>query len=453
VKKMSEILGRDKIIKLLQHGLGFATADQTEITFSGSRNSLTRFANNYIHQNVNESNTTIRVRSIFGQKIGSASTNRLDLAALQETVAMAEQLARLQVEDPEFKSLPGPDANQGQFDYPDPDDSTYFSDPQLRADGAGAVCRRAIEAGLTAAGAFETQGNEDAVVNSLGIASYYRGASSHLNTVVMGEAGSGWGERLSPRIGEIDYEAVAKEAVNKALRSQAPIALDPGEYEVILEEYAVAEMLNYMSYLGFGALALQEERTFMDLGKQIMSPLVSIYDDGRNPAGIIAPFDAEGVNRQRVDLIERGVAKAVVYDSYTASREPGKRNTGHSSGEQGETGPIALNMVMEPGDKTKDEMIKSIKRGLWVTRFHYVNPLVAEKAILTGMTRDGTFLIENGEITRPVKNFRFTQSAVEALNEVVSLSRDRMLLPSFAFGNLVPAIHCRRFTFNSATEF
>lgn len=452
-EKMSEILGRDKVIQFLQDGLGFATADQTEITFMGGRSSLTRFANNYIHQNVNESNTAIKVRSVLGKKIGIASTNRLDPDALKQTVAKAEQIARLQVDDPDFQSLPGPAANQGEINYPAPDAATYFSDPQLRADGAGTICRKAIEAGLVAAGAFETSGSEIGIVNSLGIASYYQGTSSHLNTVVMGEAGSGWGERLSPQIGQIDYEAVANEAVNKALRSQSPASLEPGEYEVILEEYAVAEMLNYMSYLGFGALSVQEERSFMELGKQIMNPLVSIYDDGNDPRGIISPFDAEGVYRRRVDLIDRGVANAVVYDSYTADREPGKANTGHSSGEHGETGPIPLNMFIAPGDKTKEEMVKSIKRGLWVTRFHYVNPLVPEKAVLTGMTRDGTFLIENGEIVRPVKNFRFTQSAVEALNDVVALSRDRLLLPSFAGGNLVPAIHCRRFMFNSATEF
>src|SRR4051812_21464298 len=155
---MSEILGRDKVIQFLQDGLGFATADQTEIAFMGARNSLTRFANNYIHQNVNENNTAIKVRAVFGRKIGTASTNRLDPDALKETVAKAEQIARLQVEDPEFKSLPGPDANQGQPGYPAPDEATYFSDPQLRADGAGAICRKAIEAGLIAAGAFETSG-------------------------------------------------------------------------------------------------------------------------------------------------------------------------------------------------------------------------------------------------------------------------------------------------------
>ncbi len=449
---MSNILGRDKVLQLLQDTLGYATSDQTEVTFSGARNSLTRFANNYIHQNVNESNSSLKVRSVFGQKIGTASTNRLEPAALKETVAMAERLARLQVDDPEFKSLPGPQAARAG-NFPEPDEATYFSEPQLRADGAGAICRRAAAEGLIAAGSFETNGGEAAVVNSLGIASYYRGASSHLNTVVMGENSSGWSERLSPRIGNIDYEAMADEAVSKALRSRDPVGLEPGEYEVILEEYAIAEMLNYTAYLGMGALSIQEKRSFMQLGQQIMSPLISIYDDGNDPQGIIMPFDAEGVQRQRVNLIEKGLAQAVVYDSYTANREPGRTNTGHSIGSQGEIGPIPLNLIIESGHSSKADMLKSIKRGLWVSRFHYVNPLVPDKAVLTGMTRDGTFLIENGEITGPVKNFRFTQSAVEALREVAAVSHERMLLPSFGAGTLVPAIHCRRFTFNSATAF
>jgi predicted Zn-dependent protease len=450
---MSDIMGREKVLQLLHDVLGYATADQTELSFSGGVTSLTRFANNYIHQNVNESNTTIRVRSIFGQKIGTASTNQLDPKSLKATVEMAERLAKLQVDDPEFKSLPTPAGSAGGADYPEPDTATYFSDPQARADGAGAVCRRAVAEGFTAAGAVETGGHEYAVVNSLGIASYYQGASAHINTVIMAESGSGWGERLSPRLGEIDFEAVAEEAVGKAKRSQNPAALEPGDYEVILEEYAVAEMLNYMSYLGMGALAVQEGRSFMQFDRQIMSPLVSIYDDGHDPQGIISPFDAEGVLRQRVDLIVKGVAKAVVYDSYTANREPGRHNTGHSIGEQGEVGPIPLNLIIAAGNSSKEQMLKSIKRGLWVTRFHYVNPLVPDKAVLTGMTRDGTFLIENGEIVGPVKNFRFTQSAVEALNEVAAVSQNRMLLPSFGGGNLVPAIHCRKFSFNSATEF
>ncbi len=451
---MSEVMGREKVLQLLNEVLGYATADQTEVSFSGDRNSLTRFANNYIHQNVSETNTTVRIRSIFGQKIGSATTNKLDAESLKATVVMAEQLARLQVDDPDFKSLPGPELGLGARTTEEADEATYFSDPQVRAAGAGAVCRRAQEAGFTAAGAFETVGQESAVVNSLGLNSYFRGAHAHLNMVVMGENSSGWAERVSPRIGDIDYEALAQEAVDKAVRGQNPISLDPGDYEVILEEYAVAEMLNYMSYLGMGALAVQEDRSFMHLGQKIVSPLITIYDDGNDPHTVKTPFDAEGVQRQRVNLIEAGVAQAVVYDTYTANKEGGLHTTtGHSIGEHSDTGPIPLNLVMAAGDTNKAEMLKSIKRGLWVTRFHYVNPLVPDKAVLTGMTRDGTFLIENGEIVGPVKNFRFTQSAVEALNNVISVGSHRVLLPSFGGGSLVPALHCRQFTFNSATAF
>lgn len=450
---MPEIMGKEKVLGLLQDMLSYAKADQTEISFQGGETSLTRFANNYIHQNVTESNTAIKVRSVFGQKVGIANGNSLAPEALKELVARAERLARLQVDDPDFKSLPGP--NQSEMAVPEPDEATYATDPTVRANGVGVICRKAVANNLIASGAFRTQGNEVAVVNSLGITSYYRGASSDIITVIMGDDSSGYADRLSPTIAAINTEEVADEAIDKALRSRNPQPLEPGEYEVILEEYAVGEMLLYMSYLGLGALALQEGRSFMQLDRQLMNPLVTIYDDGHDPRGLVKPFDAEGVTRQRVNLIEQGVCKAVVYDSYTAGREPGKSNTGHSIGMQGEIGPIPLNLFMEAGDSSKAEMLKNTKRGLWVTRFHYVNPLVPDKAILTGMTRDGTFLIENGEIVGPAKNFRFTQSAVEALNGVQSLSRERRLQIGFdgAMGYTVPALKLARFNFNSATEF
>jgi predicted Zn-dependent protease len=393
------------------------------------------------------------VRSVFGQKVGTATSNSLAPEALRELVARAERWAHLQVDDPDFKSLPG--SNPTEIVAPEPDEATYSANPEVRANGVNVICRKSVEKGLIASGAFRTIGTEVGVVNSLGLVSYHRGASSDLITVIMGESGSGYADRLNPVIAAINTEEVADEAIDKALRSQNPRTLEPGEYEVILEEYAVGEMLQYMSYLGMGALALQESRSFMQLDRQLMSPLVTIYDDGHDPRGLVSPFDAEGVTRQRVNLIERGVCKAVVYDSYTANRVVGKQNTGHSVGTQGEIGPIPNNLFIEPGESSKDEMVKQTKRGLWVTRFHYVNPLVPDKAILTGMTRDGTFLIENGEIVGPVKNFRFTQSAVEALNSVQSLTRERRLQGAWwgGAGYLVPALKIARFNFNSATEF
>jgi predicted Zn-dependent protease len=394
----------------------------------------------------------VRVRSVFGQKIGIASSNSLEPQALKDLVNTSEGLARLQVEDHDFKSLPTPSDSAPLATVAGPDNATYDSSPQGRADGAGIICRKAREAGVNASGSFQTRGYEIAVVNSLGISAYHRGAIADLTTVVMGDTGSGYAQRMSPRIAEIDAAEVADEAISKTLRSKDPQALEPGDYEVILEEYAVAEMLLYMSYLGMGALSLQEGRSFMQLGRKLMSNSVTIYDDGNNPAGMLLPFDMEGVARQRVDLIKNGVCEGVVWDSYTAGREPGRHTTGHSIGLISE-GPVAMNIFMQPGSSTKADMLKNIKRGLWVTRFHYVNPLVPDKAVLTGMTRDGTFLIENGEIVAPVKNFRFTQSAVEALNRVEAIGSTTRMHSSYNGGVTVPALHIKQFTFNSATAF
>jgi predicted Zn-dependent protease len=449
---MAEIFGREKINEILQGALRHSRADQTEISFSGGGTALTRFANNYIHQNVLENNTEIKVRSVLGQKVGTASGNSLKPEDLKALVQRAEQLARFQVEDPNFPGLPGPEL-AAPAAFPEPDEATYSADPVVRGEAVGIICRKAEESQLTASGSFRTSGNELAVANTLGLYSYYRGASSELLTVIMGEDSSGYAQRLSPRIADINGEEVADEAIGKAVRSANPQTLEPGEYEVILEEYAVAEMLSYMSYLGFGALSVQEGRSFMQLERQLMNEQVTIYDDGNDPRTIITPFDMEGVARQRVTLIDKGVAKAVVYDTYTAKREPGKSTTGHSIGQQGEVGPIPGHLFIEPGNSSKPEMLKGIKKGIWVTRFHYVNVMVPDKAVLTGMTRDGTFLIENGEIAGPVKNLRFTQSAVEALRDVTALTSQRMLMPNFFGGSMVPAIRVGRFRFNSATEF
>lgn len=449
---MAEVMGQERVLQILHDVLSYATADQTEVSFNGEETSLTRFANNYIHQNVNERNTSIRVRSIFGQKIGTASGNNLEPQALKDLVATAEKLAKLQVDDPDFKSLPSPADSSSLPNLPQPDATTYETPASLRADGVGIICSKSTAANLIASGAFQTRGYEMAVANSLGINAYFRGASAELTTVIMGENGSGYAQRMSDRVEQISAEDVANEAIDKALRSQNPRSLEPGDYEVILEEYAVSEMLLYMAYLGMGALSLQEGRSFMQLGKKLMNENVTIFDDGTDPNGIMVPFDAEGVTRQHVDIIKNGVCESVVWDTYTAGREPNRHTTGHSTGSM-EEGPLPLNLFMQTGSSSKDEMLKKIKRGLWVTRFHYVNPLVPDRAVLTGMTRDGTFLIENGEIVAPVKNFRFTQSAVEALNQVETVGAVSRLHGSYVGAIRVPALHIKQFTFNSATEF
>jgi PmbA protein len=207
-----------------------------------------------------------------------------------------------------------------------------------------------------------------------------------------------------------------------------------------------------VGFIGFSALAVQEGRSFMRLGEQITGANISIYDDGYDPRGFPMAFDFEGVPKRRVDLIKDGVAHAVVYDSYTAGREPGRQSTGHALPAPNTYGPLPLNLVLAPGPTPKADLIKGIKRGLWVTRFHYVNIVHPLQTVLTGMTRDGTFLIEDGVITQPVKNLRFTQSVLDALRHAEPADTLK-LQKSFFGGTLAPALRIEGFNFSSATEF
>jgi len=212
-----------------------------------------------------------------------------------------------------------------------------------------------------------------------------------------------------------------------------------------------------MTYTGFGAMALQEGRSFMSgkLGQQIVDSRISIWDDGLSPDGLPLPFDFEGVPKQRVDLIKEGVANGVVYDSYRAGKEEDKTSTGHALPAPNPFGPMPINTFFAPGNATLEEMIASTERGLYITRFHYTRPAEPTKVVITGMTRDGTFLIENGEIAYPVKNLRFTQSYLEALNQVAMIGRQPRLLLGLAniARDNVPALKLNKFTFTGATEF
>jgi PmbA protein len=229
------------------------------------------------------------------------------------------------------------------------------------------------------------------------------------------------------------------------------VAIDAGDYPVVLEEYAVVDLLDMLGYLGFSALAVQEERSFVEIGKRIGSDLVSIVDDGQDPAGLPMAFDYEGVAKQRVPLLDGGVCRGVVYDSQTAARD-GKRSTGHGLPAPNPWGPFPLNMVMAPGSQSREDLIAGLDRGLLVTRFHYTNPVHPKLAIITGMTRDGTFLVEDGQIVGPVRNLRFTQSYLDALACTVGVARDRKTLKGFLGGVVVPAIRLEGWTFTGTTE-
>jgi len=250
-------------------------------------------------------------------------------------------------------------------------------------------------------------------------------------------------------VSELDRDELTTEVIEKAQRNQNAQPVEPGVYEVVLEEYAVAEMLEFMSFMGFGALAVQEERSFMRLGEKITGDQVSVWDDGLDRSGIPASFDFEGVPKQRVDLIKNGVASGLVYDMQTAAKER-RESTGHGLPAPNTEGPFAVNLFMKPASAVKADINSDIKRGIWVTRFWYVRVVHPKASIITGMTREGTFLIENGKITRPVKDLRFTQSILEALSGTLALTRSTKLQVSEYLGaSRVPAVRLKAFDFTS----
>lgn len=444
------MFGEEALLRLADRALELSDADQTEVLILASTSALTRFANNYIHQNVERTDTDIRVRAVVGRKIGVASTNEPSEEGLRSVVQRALELARHQKENEDFQSLPGPAAVARADAFVE---RTARCGPEERAASVGQVCDAASRAGLTAAGAFRTAFGEVAVANSLGVRGYHPDTTADINTVVMGESGSGHAERVSPDVGEIDGEEVAREAVDKALRAQNPRSLEPGEYEVILQEYAASDILDFLSYLSFGAQAFEEQRSFMAgrIGERVMGENVSIWDDGLSPETMPMPFDYEGVPKQRVDFIQAGVARDVVWDSYTAGKH-GRQSTGHGLPAGNTFGPIPMNMFLATGDATLEDMVASTRRGIWISRFWYTRPVHPLNVVVTGMTRDGTFLIEDGKVVGAVKNLRFTQSYLEALNNVEAIGRAAPLLPIIGGVCRVPALKIARWNFTGSTE-
>jgi PmbA protein len=441
------MLGEKEIRTLLESVLSRSTADQTEALFLGQDTFLTRFANSYIHQNVSESNAQLRVRIVQGNRVGVASTNDLTPSGVSKVVQTAESVAKLSPEQPDLAPLPEPKPIEPVRTF---SQKTASFSADERAKAVGVICKVAQDSKYVASGAFTTSAGEMAVANSLGLFAYHPSTEADLVTVVMADDSSGYAQRTSWNVEVLDAEELAGEACNKVLLGRNPTTIEPGQYNVVLEEYAVADIVRFLSYMGFGAQAVQEGRSFMagKFGKIIADPRITIVDDGRSPYGLPQPFDYEGVPKKRVEIILAGVANAVVYDSYTAKKE-GKESTGHALPQPNAFGPRAANLFLLPGTDTKRAMLEDMKKGLWVTRFHYVNPVHPLKAILTGMTRDGTFLVENGEVVAAVKNLRFTQSMLEMLNKVEMVGKSYKLIESVR----VPPLKVRDFTFTGVTEF
>jgi PmbA protein len=440
-------------LALAQAALAEAMRDdvtEAEALVMAEDSALTRFANSEIHQNVAETNSVVNLRVVIGKRVGVASSGRTDPEGLRQLARNATAIAGVVEELDDWGGLPAPTETRpvaAGFSA-----TTAGSSPEFRAEAVRAVIAAADAAGVVAYGSFATGLESTAVANSRGVAVAGTRTTSQLITVSMGpNGGTGYAETAAVDASTIDAAALGREAADKARATANAVSIEPGDYPVVLEEYAVVDLLDMLGYLGFSALAVQEERSFFEPGRRIGSDAVTIRDDGRDPAGLPMWFDYEGVTKQRVELVEAGICRGVVHDSQTAARA-GVTSTGHGLPAPNPYGPFPLNMVMDVGTATRDELIGGLDRGLLVTRFHYTNPVHPKLAIVTGMTRDGTFLVEGGRVVGPVKNLRYTQSYLSALGGTVAVGRERKTLRGFLGGVVVPAVRIDNWTFTGGTE-
>jgi PmbA protein len=447
---------------LLKRALSLSSADETEVVLLGLDEQLTRFANNAIHQHVAEANHYLVMRAALGKRVGVGATNDLTNAGMERAVEAAIAAARLQPEAPDFPGLPDPVTIPEIVAF---DEATAGCSPEKRAQDVRVVCRKAEEQGCVAAGAFRTAVHEYAVANSHGLFAYHPVTETDLTTVIMTEDSSGFAADASWKVAEVDVAARGEEAIAKALRSRNPQPIEPGVYPVVLEPYATHDLLQTLS-LAAGANFVQEGRSWMGgrQGEHLMSPLISIWDDGLDLASWPLPFDFEGMPRQRVDIVHDGVVGDAIYDRTRAARN-GTASTGHALPvtnpfspwlNAARFGPISLSPFMGTGDNTIEEMIAGTECGLYVTRFWYTRTVHPREAVVTGMTRDSTFLIERGELTTPVHNLRFTQSYVEALagTEAVGQEAHRMWADELDMGiRSAPALKLAAFNFTGTTGF
>ena len=442
------MMGREAALALLEKALGYSEAQETDIYLSAQDLGLSRFAGGAIHQNLAHSNIVLNIRSVTGKRLGRATTNILSDAGVRKAVEAAHQNALLMPEDPAFEGLPQPSeaAKVDSFD-----EATARCSPETRAQIVRGICLQGKEHDLNVSGACRTGVQEIAVVSSHGARAYHAGTFAGLIINTMSGSSAGWAKGGSWRLSDMDTEALGREAVSKAVDGREPVAIEPGRYPVVLDTYAVDDILEALSLYGMGAQAVQEGRSWMNdiIGDQAMSPSVTIWDDGSASHGWPVPFDAEGMPRRRVDIITKGVVNTPVHNSYTAGKE-GTVSTGHQAYFTG--GPIASNLFMQEGGSSLDELIGSTKQGIYITRFFYTRLAHSKGCVMTGMTRDGTFMIENGQITHPVKDLRFNQSYVEALAGVEHIgSESKLVLNEVGFATRVPALKLSSFNFTGVT--
>jgi PmbA protein len=425
-------------------------AGEVETILTSGSQALTRFANNAIHQNVAESSSHLSVRARIAGRTARASTNRLDPGSIRGVVEQAIALTRLT--EPDEESLPM--TEPAAFGVVDRwSEATARTTPEERARAVAAAIHAVESAGQTAAGIYSTDAVEYTLMNSRGVHASYRETMARFSITAMAGGSSGWAKASACEHRDLDPAALAISASRKAAESAAPRELPPGRYTVILEPPAVLDLAGQM-FGDFSATAIRDGRSFLNdrIGKAIFGPNVTIYDDVAHPLQSGAPFDGEGVPRRRLTLVEGGVVRDIAYCRQAAA-PAGVEPTGHGFPLPNEYGEAPANIVIAGDDSTLEQMVASTARGILVTRLWYIREVDPYEKIFTGMTRDGTFLVEQGRVTGGVRNFRFNQGLMAMLSNVEAMSPAVRASGEETFDMVVPAMKVRDFNFTEVTRF
>lgn len=461
------MLTRDQAGEVFNRIRKLSSADEVEVHFSGGAFALTRFANNTIHQNVAEENHTLSVRTAFGGQTARATTNRLDDESLRQAVRSSESLAKVQHPDPDLLPMPSSEeagevsasALSRHFEQ------TAAITPETRAEGVRKIVGVADKHKLTTAGVFSSAEAFEGIFNSRGLSRWYTQTSAEVSITMLAEDSSGWQKANSPDVSQVDPLRLAEIAAQKAVDTAHPREIPAGKYTVILEPSAVLDIVGFM-FWDYSGMAILDQRSFLTgrIGTKLFGDNITIWDDVTHSLQSGAPFDGEGVSRHRIPLVENGVLKRVVYARATAERMKLSEHrdrvgpieaTGHGFPLPNEMGEMPLNIVFAtPSDsKTVEQMIASTERGLLVTRLWYIREVEPFEKILTGMTRDGTFYIEDGQVQGGLRNFRFNESLIHMLSNVDAMSIPVRAAGEESFDMVVPAMKLRDFNLTEVTKF
>jgi PmbA protein len=467
------MLDRDQANDIFDKLRRLSQADEIELLISGGQSALTRFANNTIHQNVAEEEYHISVRSVFGNRTARASTNKHDDDSLRRVVQSSEALAKVQHPDNDLLPMPtrdevaAVDADCGSGESNRHFEATARLTPQDRAQGVASMVDVAKKHNLVAAGIFSSAEIVEGIFNSKGVNGWYEQTLAEVSISMLDGSSSGWQKANSPDSAQLDPVRMAEVAAEKAIQSRDPRELPPGKYTVILEPAAVLDIVGFM-FWDFGGSALLEQRSFLNdrVGARLFGENITVWDDVYHPMQAGVPFDGEGMRRQRLKLIENGVVRAVTYSRCSAKRIQESemalkvgpvRPTGHGFALPSEIGEAPLNIVFAgPPDGemwTVKQMLAATERGILVTRLWYIREVDPYEKILTGMTRDGTFLVEEGRVVCGIRNLRFNESLLHMLQNVEAMGAPVRSCGEESFDMVVPPMKVREFNFTEVTKF